>query len=291
MDIIRSKALFHLVILLPLFMSGCGSKFKDAYNLSVGRPLISTPPPPPAPPSSDASFLPMLKAGVDASVSKGATRLSVLNAVTAAAYKSEAGVNKVLVTTKTIDGLEPYADAQYCLNYCSKGVEGNKAPTYKADENKVWIPTNCQAYIVQAAVNHCIDRTRRAVAGAIGSEAISLVISGLASIAGFALSAPSALFTGVSGLISTTAENFKNPTQPTNKSMYESAAIYAQFNQNIPLTEQQDRNNYYAGLWNAAGLACPTNLLLQDFRMEEIPYKEKSLQDNNSQDNKCGDGK
>ena len=54
---------------------------------------------------------------------------------------------------------------------------------------------------------------------------------------------------------------------------------------------EKDRNSYYAGLWNAAGLACPTNPLLQDFKMEEIPYKEKSPPDNKSQDNKCGDGK
>ena len=74
-----------------------------------------------------------------------------------------------------------------------------------------------------------------------------------------------------------------NPTQPTNQSMYASAASYAQFNQNIPLLNDQNRADYYAGLWNAAGLSCPTNLLMPDFKMEEIPYKglNKRMEENN----------
>jgi len=276
LDKISSNTLIYLVFLLSFCMSGCGHRpFTKAYQVSMGSPPITTSPSPPASTSGDASFLPMLKAGVDASTSKGATRLSVLNAVTSAAYKSEAGSNKAQTAAESINPNKLAADEKPCP--CStKEAGGDKAPPYKVDENNGWLPTNCQAFIVQAAVNHCIEKVRGAGILANVRDEVIPFFSSIIKVADiFTSNIPTTVITGVAGLITTTSANLKNPTQPTNKSMYESAASYAQFNQNMPLTAQQDRDNYYAGLWNAAGLTCPSNFLQQEFKMEEIPYNGK----------------
>jgi hypothetical protein len=149
-----------------------------------------------------------------------------------------------------------------------------KQATPDAD-SKTWSPTPCQAFIVQAAVNHCITKTRTSMFWVVTGEGTLLGAGAAATVVGAAVSSPPGWIAGLATVIATMGTNLLklvgSSTQPGNQAMYISAGYYAQFNQNMELTNNHDRINYYAGLWNAAGLACPNNLLLPDFKMEDIP--------------------
>ena len=174
MRTIRYNTLLFLAIFLSFSLSGCGPHFSDAYKISMGSPppLVATCPTPPA--SSDVLFGSMLKAGVDAANAKPTpSRLAVVKAVTDEAAnadaKDEAASSKPKAASKSKAAAIPF------VPFCSMGADGEKISPYKFDENRLWRPTPCQAFIVQAAVNHCIKRTRETMYSLITADGLLLV--------------------------------------------------------------------------------------------------------------------
>jgi len=111
----------------------------------------------------------------------------------------------------------------------------------------------------------------------IGSStvALSAAATGIAGIAvgsaPVALAGTATLVTNLSGDLGKLFSG-SPPALPAVTSMMTAATSYAQTNQDVivPPDQQGQNNPYYAGLWNAVGSACPTNLLAGSFKLADF---------------------
>jgi hypothetical protein len=168
---------------------------------------------------------------------------------------------------------------------------GQKSPGSASASTGAQNWTLCEQLIIASAIQHCVS-------SAGNTDLLYQILTGLqdaSNIGGGAASATAAIVGGltktpplwIAGAVTAStnvAAAFKTlisgtPPAPTPSSMITAASSYASLYQNTQISSP-NANSYlfYAGLWNAAGSACPPNLLLGSFQMERIKLSDLAQQ-------------
>jgi hypothetical protein len=162
-----------------------------------------------------------------------------------------------------------------------------------------WIPTPCEVVIMTGAINHCIavagrtnlldvvlsDVMQFANIGSGAAGATAAIVGGVTKTPPLWIAGAAAAGTSVVSAVKTLFSG--TPPVPTPSSMLTAASSYASLYQDMVAPVDNDSSYvFYAGLWNAAGSACPPNLLLGNFNMFPIALTDlgkQSLQRANPQ--------
>jgi hypothetical protein len=152
-----------------------------------------------------------------------------------------------------------------------------------------WNPTPCETVIVAGAINHCLNVTGRTgfwdnwvTVGQQGIGVGSAIAGAASTIAGALTSTPPAYLAGAALLGANLVTNAKSlfsatPPAAAPSNMVSAAQSYASLYANSMVPNPPDRPYiFYGGLWNAAGAACPSNLLFGNFQKKDITLEEAS---------------
>jgi hypothetical protein len=252
------------VLSISVALWGCTHPFDVVYCTAAGYPDHNCPP-------SEPAIPPPLSVTGPASPEKPST-VSIASPALPAAPPNAAAGNTSSPVTRPI-----------CPDTPDKNL-------YNLDANKNWIPTPCQKAVVTGAILHCVQVTQKTdnvtdifTNLSEGSNALNALLLAGGTGLGAALGGTPAVIAPATALVSSFATNVGKvftgtPPIPTPASMFTAASSYAQINQGITPPPNADYNDhpYYAGLWNAAGTACPPNLILGNFRSVNISLAKAS---------------
>jgi hypothetical protein len=246
---LRVSVVLIALLLTALALSGCATPFEQVYCTAAGY------------------------SSVDNCRSAVAAAPTASSAVTKASQAPVASA----AAAPTLAALTPPDTSGICPDKLG-------TPLFSTDSNKNWIPTKCESAVVTGAINHCMQKTMSTglaydfFANLTQGASATNVIAGTAStIAGAVTATPPAYLAGAATLAASLAKGITNPFSgtppvPAPASMVTAAPSYAQIYQNVapPPDANYRTHPFYAGLWNAAGSACPQNLLFGNFVAEPI---------------------
>jgi hypothetical protein len=169
-----------------------------------------------------------------------------------------------------------------------------RVPLYSLDiTSKGWMLTPCERVIVAGALTHCTQVTGRtdifndALSDlSLGTNISSTVVGGIVSVIGGAKAIPAVWIAGAVTALPGIASGLKGlvsgtPPIPAPAAMLAAATSYASIYESVEAPANNDTGYlFYAGLWNAAGSACPQNLFLGNFKMWPIDLTQMSRPEN-----------
>lgn len=162
--------------------------------------------------------------------------------------------------------------------------------TVNGTDNKTWEPTRCEQLIMRKAINYCLanithdDMFSNMTTGIEeGGNGLVLFAGVATAIAGLVTKSTPAQLAGVGTLVAGIATNSKSLIPSSEPAVKVSDLVtaastyvaYAGYGVSLPSPAPPQiadaTREFYAGLWNAVGSACPTNYWSQ-FKMVHLKH-------------------